>query len=239
MITLFTDLDGTFIPEDKDSRESLLKLKDLWIEKKIDIVYVTGRDLLNTIKGIRDNNLPMVKTIVCDVGTSIYNLEGGKYTGSREYSLKLEGITPEPLKSGIINSLTSLDGVTLQEESNQKRFKNSFYYELDSMPEIVVPDHRWKAIISRDSNRGFIDIVPNGVSKLYAIKWILENSKITRYIFAGDSGNDLEVFNTGFPSVVVGNSNVKRVLEHQSNVYISSLNYTTGVLDGLNHYLSK
>lgn len=238
MVTLFSDLDGTFIPETRESEEDLTKIKSLYQNGDLDIVYVTGRDLEDTLNAIDEFKLPRVETIVCDVGTSIYTLENSSYNLNINYSNKLKEIASQPLDDLTISNLLKQRGIELQEDDNQKRFKKSFYYELGCEPVIDDLNNRWEAIVSSDNRRGFIDIVPRGVSKLFPIEWIVDYRGISRYIFAGDSGNDLKVFNSGFPSIVVGNSNVKNLLNHQSNVYISNYSYTSGVLDGLNNCFS-
>ena len=98
------------------------------------------------------------------------------------------------------------------------------------------------------SNGGLIDLLPTGVSKAYALEWLCQEQHVTRrsLIFAGDSGNDLAAFNAGYNTVIVGNaaaSLVNQVHEaHRSagwsdRLYHASQHATTGVLEGVQHFL--
>ena len=66
---LATDLDGTFLAGDPDSR---LKLYQLVVSHpEIQLVFVTGRGLESVLPLLSDPTLPQPDYIICDVGGTV------------------------------------------------------------------------------------------------------------------------------------------------------------------------
>ncbi len=86
----------------------------------------------------------------------------------------------------------------------------------------------------------YLDIVPRGVNKGSTLMHLMEflNIPFDHVITAGDSLNDLSLFQTGLKSIAVGNSEPKLITEINllNNVYLSQFPGLWGIIDGLNFY---
>ncbi|MER2009014.1 MAG: HAD family hydrolase, partial [Psychrobacillus sp.] len=68
MITqmLATDLDGTLVGDEKHLKELLTYYEGL--EKKVTLVYVTGRHRQSAIELMKEANIPVPSILISDVG---------------------------------------------------------------------------------------------------------------------------------------------------------------------------
>lgn len=246
MKTIFTDLDGTFIPEDELSRSALKDFKYyLKNNNDLKIVYVTGRNLKETKLVINLEKLPSPNHVICDVGTTIYKKGFLGYNYSKGYHKKQEQIISNSPKDEVISKILKMKGVELQEKTKQRPFKLSFYFDYDKINDYKFDDVTqgcsWNKVLSVDKNGiGLLDLLPKGINKYSAIDFFINNYGLSKSdcVFAGDSGNDLEVFCSDIKSIVVDNctQSVKQAVCSRKNVYISPKKYTTGVLDGCKYY---
>ena len=96
---------------------------------------------------------------------------------------------------------------------------------------------------------GLLDVLPASANKLHAIRFLMETKQfaLADTLFAGDSGNDLDVLLSEVPSVLVANA-ASEVRELARAAYHSSLyfarggylgmngNYSAGILEGAAHF---
>jgi hydroxymethylpyrimidine pyrophosphatase-like HAD family hydrolase len=117
---------------------------------------------------------------------------------------------------------------------------------------IAETESPYETIASVDpfTGSGLIDCLPRGVSKDYALGWWVNHLGRSReeIVFAGDSGNDLAALTAGYRSIIVSNADAsvtERARElHRSvgwtdRLFVASRPATSGVLEGLRHYLSQ
>jgi sucrose-6-phosphatase len=108
--------------------------------------------------------------------------------------------------------------------------------------------------IDEEKNLGLLDVLPESANKLHAIRFLMKklNFGEDSMVFAGDSGNDLNVLTSGLRSILVANAaeEVRRkaldalAAENQTDrLYIAqgdflgmNGNYSAGVLEGLVHF---
>lgn len=259
MNLLATDLDGTFIPLTQSNEE----LRALEIFRTIKatatdlrLLFITGRDLSLVNDAIAQFHLPMPDTIICDVGSSIYHHIENEWVIDEQYNQTLQKKWDAISRSDIEKIILSQAGVKKQEASKQGTFKISFYIDtphiqsfeqdLTRLRTILPP---CEVIVCHDPHTGgyLLDLLPNGVSKAFALHWYLENSSIPydKKLFAGDSGNDLALFLSPMSVVMVSNTPetiaqdvlTKRTQRGEgSQVLYSSYTSTAGVLDGCTHF---
>lgn len=156
--------------------------------------------------------------------------------------------------------LAEVSGLRKQEAEKQGRFKLSYYCDRRERKRVVGEVERrvtgaeapYRVIESVDpfTDDGLIDLLPVGVSKAYALDWLVSHvgHERDRVVFAGDSGNDLAALTAGYPSIVVGNA-ATDVVEgarkgHEDagwsdRLYVAERPATSGVLEGLRHYLTR
>jgi hydroxymethylpyrimidine pyrophosphatase-like HAD family hydrolase len=150
--------------------------------------------------------------------------------------------------------------LTLQEPEKQNRHKLSYYVPLETDAHKLMDDMnaqlrqagiRANLIWSIDelAATGLLDILPASANKLHAIHFLMQQNGFTREttVFAGDSGNDLDVLLSDVPAVLVANADaeVRRQAEkaHRDVLYLAqggylgmNGNYSAGILEGIAHF---
>jgi len=104
---------------------------------------------------------------------------------------------------------------------------------------------------------GLLDIIPARANKLQAIKFLIEKEQFfqQRTVFAGDSGNDLDVLTSGLQTILVKNApeevrreaietlSKKRIADRlylpQGDFFGMNGNYAAGVLEGLVRFIPE
>ena len=257
---LATDLDGTFIPmEDQPLQvEALKELKQhLWPKGPIQLIYVTGRDINSVTRAINEHDLPIPQMIISDVGTSIHQLQGGHWIPSDTYFVNLASIVSDVTLDRMRETMEQVEGCRLQQKDHQGYFKASFECDADQLATLTQRFRQWiqendlpyNIISSLDpfAHVGLIDLLPRGISKNYALQWLIRQGEIesSNIIYAGDSGNDLEVFRSTLKCIAVGNmeADTKKKVEDliyedscAERIYLAQQAATIGVLEGLQHF---
>jgi alpha-amylase len=253
---LATDLDGTLIPLDgnQQNRSDLRTLAEHLMHHDVRLTYVTGRHFDSVARAIEQFQLPQPDWVICDVGTSIYQRQT---TGVFELVEAYEGhqdriIAAMPIRT-LRERLRSIDGLRLQEEEKQGRFKLSFYADAAQVDNFVgliqkqldQTNAPYSIIHSVDPFKGdgLIDVLPSSVSKAHALAWWVQRTAFRpdAIVFAGDSGNDLAVLTSGYRSIVVGNADrelatrvycAHREAGWKNRLYLARSLATSGVLEG-------
>jgi len=267
-LLLCADLDRTLIPngaqpESPAAREMLRRLAD---HDHVQIAYVSGRDAGLVHDAIRDYALPTPDFVIGDVGTSIYSTAGGD--GWQMLDSWVGHIAPDwegRAPGDLLNALDTIEGLSPQEPAKQNRFKVSFYIDLctDSEATLAQAAGRLKTLgvetrlvysIDEQADTGLLDVLPERAGKLQAIEFLMhtlgydENSTV----FAGDSGNDLDVLGSRIPAVLVANASddirqsavalsaengfADRLYLARGSFIAMNGNYAAGVIEGIAHY---
>lgn len=258
---LATDMDGTFIPLEgnEENRRDLARLCAEIEGRGIDLVYVTGRHYELVLDAIESDDLPTPRWLICDVGTSIYeSSECEKHQLLQAYHAHLRQVVGNFDVSRLAEELSSIGELRLQESEKQGPFKLSYYSDAPFLGGITVDVSRlldtlgapYRIISSVDpfTGAGFVDLLPENVSKDYALRWWVDHTRCSResIVFAGDSGNDLAALTAGYRSIVVANADdpvvAKATQAHQAagwtnRLYVAGKPATSGVLEGLKHFL--
>ncbi len=256
---LASDLDGTLIPLERTAQR-LREVEDLVAaiesNSEMALAYVTGRDLALAERGIAEVGLPPPDWFVCDVGTSVYRRADGGFEADQAYRRAMRAALGGVTGAEVRAALRGVEGVTLQEEDKQSEFKVSFYTEGRHESYVDVVRDRLEAegarvnlIASFDpvSGRGLLDVLPSGVAKDHAVRFLHDHTGIDedQLVYAGDSGNDREAMLSGYRVIVVGNADatLKEELFAESAVrgltsrlYFAEHSYARGVLEGLRHF---
>lgn len=253
---LACDMDGTIIPlSDLEGQKEALRL---FKEKSRDtpnlyLGYVTGRHLELGLLGVAQHDLPVPHVFVCDVGTSIYFRQKNQWQLDESYANKLRRSWHD--QGGAIQRLLeNVKGLQMQETEKQGEFKKSYYTD-PKLDEEEIRQHigailRVKAIkanliYSFDNVKkvGLLDILPPLAAKDAALHHIVSALQLEReqVFYAGDSGNDLLAFLSGYRAILVANTDAvtrQRVLdaaarkEFLDRIYCAGAPYTAGVLEG-------
>lgn len=264
-ILLCTDLDRTLIPnglqpESPGVRELFDKVASAPF---VSLAYVSGRDLGLLQEAIAEYNLPTPDFMIGDVGTTIYRNNKGWKPIEKWQKLIAEdwrGITAAELGA----LLTDITELSLQEPAKQGPFKLSYYTPPDInqaklqgkvLQRLASCGARVSLVFSIDEveNTGLFDILPAGATKLHGVRFLMGSCGIppARTIYAGDSGNDLEVIKSEINTVLVANASpeiqtLALNTSHREAIYLAkgeflgmNGNYAAGILEGLAHYLPE
>lgn len=206
-LILATDLDGTFLGGDAAARDRLYK----WIGSRDDVllVFVTGRDLPFIDRLVKDG-VPRPDFIIGDVGTTIVHGDDYRPVGTvQDWVEERWNAAGDRVRA----MLADEPGLTLQPTPFERRV--SYYYDPAALrPETVrkITDAGFDCITSADL---YLDVLPRGIAKgptllrlIDALGWDAD-----AVLVAGDTMNDLSLFETGLKGVAVGNSEPRLVAE--------------------------
>lgn len=259
-LLLATDLDGTLLPngaaaESPGARERFARLA---AHPDVTLVYVTGRDAGLVDEAIATWEVPVPDVLIADVGATIAGPGPG---GWERWPAWDETIAPDwggRDAADLHELLKDLPGLQLQDASRQGRWKLSFEVEPDgALPQLAgmirdrlaAADVRAGVVFSRDDvlGVGLVDVLPASADKLRALEFVMAHLGFgpDETVFAGDSGNDLEVLAGPVPAVLVANADPElraaarrkaAAAGHGPLLYLARGNYAAGILEGVLHY---
>lgn len=234
-LILATDLDGTFAGGTATDRQILQQtLQKL---PGAQLIYVTGRSFEATREIMAEAPLPHPDLLICDVGTSVRH--GPDLTPLTEIESELDLLWPgaETIRSRMAN----VPGLEEQELRPPRRV--SYWIREGSMDEAMERARVALGDLDVDlvaSAEVYLDVLPPGVNKgttlMRVLRW-LERGE-TDVVVAGDTLNDLALFDTGLSGVVVGNSEpaLRELVSGREHLYLATGEGAAGILEGLRHF---
>ncbi|MFT3674790.1 MAG: glucosylglycerol-phosphate synthase [Chitinophagaceae bacterium] len=229
---LATDLDGTFLGGKSLHKQTLYRL----IRERDDItlVFVTGRGLESVLPILNDPIIPNPDYIICDVGATIV------HGHTLEPVEPLQGLIEQkwPGRLRVEETLAHLTDLDYQEVPQQRRC--SFF----TASEAVIENVRGSvAVLECDviySAGRFLDVLPQGVNKGSSLQQLISYLGIdeTEVLVAGDTLNDLAMYNCGFKGVVVGNAEASLVkaIKGMKQVYYARSAGAGGILEAMSWF---
>jgi HAD superfamily hydrolase (TIGR01484 family) len=220
-LLICTDLDRTLIPNGPQplspgAPELFARLAAL---EAVRLAYVTGRHRALIESAISEFGLPVPDFAIADVGATIYRTDRDGWTPWPQWE---EHIAPDWLgltSADLHGLLRDLPGLMLQEEEKLGRLKLSYYVPLDLDRPTLLREAgerlerasvRARLVWSVDelAGVGLLDVLPSRAGKLAAIRFLMEYEGfgLEDTLFAGDSGNDLDVLASDIPAVLVANA---------------------------------
>lgn len=271
-ILLCSDLDRTLIPNgaEEESSQARPLFARLAAHPQLRLAYVSGRDKNLVKEAIAEFKLPKPDFVIGDVGTTLYHVEGSRWKMNQGWQLEIGRDWHGRGHDDITKRLADMDGkdLELQAPDKQNRYKVSYYTDPSINPRTLsqyisdlLDDHdiATHIIWSRDDaeDTGLLDILPRRANKLRAIRFLMNEKTVeeSNTIFAGDSGNDLDVLVSGLQAVLVKNAaeDVRKTACHRlaekgldDRLYLAkggfkgmNGNYAAGVLEGLAHFFPE
>ena len=266
-LLLCTDLDRTLIPngeqpESPDARPLFARLAQ---HPQVKLVYVTGRDTGLVDEAISNWQLPMPDLVIADVGTTIVRRLNQTWQRWNSWDAIMAREWLGLKTTDLQEKLGKLDEVWLQPADRQGKFKLSFFTSpgaqgakavarvAERLEKIGVAAN---LIWSEDEaeGNGLLDVLPRAASKRLAVEHLLAawNFAPEETVFAGDSGNDLDLLASAVPAVLVANASAevrdqaRRLAadaDHENSLYCAqgevlglNGNYAAGILEGVLHF---
>lgn len=267
-ILLATDLDRTLLPngDQPESPDARPRFRRLVSRPEVLLAYVSGRHRALVEKAMADYDLPRPDFVIGDVGASLYAVGANGWQRDESWQ---QAIAPDWAGCGhddLARTLADLPELRLQEAEKQAPCKLSYYAAAlaDPAPLLTAVGERLAATgarcnliwsIDETTATGLLDVLPARASKLHALEFLRERLGIPldRTVFAGDSGNDMEVLESAVPAVLVANAqaNVRAAAlaraaarGHAAALYVArgqltgmNGNYSAGILEGVAHFV--
>jgi hydroxymethylpyrimidine pyrophosphatase-like HAD family hydrolase len=201
---LATDLDGTFLGGADHDRRALYR----WIEDRRDelgLIFVTGRDP-DHIAGLCHDGVPWPDFVVGDVGTTIAEVDAATDRPirpieplEREIALRWGDRGP-----AVRAALDGAPGLTLQPTAF--RYRVSYDYDPRTFDPATLETIAALGLDALISDERFLDVLPPEVSKGPSLLRLIEHLGVPapRVLVAGDTLNDLSMFETRLNGAVVG-----------------------------------
>lgn len=234
-LILATDLDGTFAGGTADDRQVLQQtLREL---PGTLLIYVTGRSVPAAREIMRDAPLPHPDFLIADVGTSFRG--GPDLEPVREIEAQIEAAWPG---ADLIRARMS-DVRGLEEQQIVARRRVSYWIREGGMDEAIERAAAALEGIEVDlvaSADVYLDVLPRGVNKgttlLRVLRWL--GRVEADVVVAGDTLNDLALFETGLCGVVVGNCEAALLerVRGRDHLYLAEGDGAAGILEGLRHF---
>jgi HAD superfamily hydrolase (TIGR01484 family) len=239
-LILATDLDGTFLGGSDSDRAALYR----WIEIRRDdigLVFVTGRDPQFIEQLCGDDTVPWPDYVVGDVGTTIAEVVT---TPTAKIVRPLAALEAEIAElwndNGDRVRALLANAAGLKPQATAFRYRMSYHFDpqsYDGEAEQIVRGHGFDALISANC---FFDVLPPGVSKGPSLQRLIKHLGVddSRVLVAGDTLNDLSLFETGLRGVAVANSEPALVarLDDHPNAYRAGTPGAAGIAEAIRHF---
>lgn len=235
-LILATDLDGTFLGGSQQQRQKFYE----YLEQKRDrltLIFVTGRNLqlILSLYEEKDIKIPQPDYIIGDVGTTVYHGKTLEPVAEvQNWIAETWNNANEQVKSLLAND----PGLTLQPFNTLYRV--SYFYKPEQLQVSTLEKIKQAGFNCVASADKYLDVLPQGVAKGATLLKLIEKLGLNpdNVITAGDSLNDLALFETGLKSIAVGNSEPKLVekIKSMNHVYYSSEPGTAGIFEGIQYY---
>jgi glucosylglycerol-phosphate synthase len=229
---LATDLDGTFLGGKTIDKFKLYRL----IQEVSDIrlAFVTGRGMESVLPLLDDSIIPNPDFVICDVGATVLN--GRTLEPIQPLQSQIEKKWPGNLT--IRKKLRKIKGLEFQKVPQQRRC--SFYFDKDTdIAQIreLVSEYGCDVLQSADR---YLDVLPGGVNKGSTLRQLVKMMDIgeQQVLVAGDTLNDLSLYETGYKGVVVGAAEPALVAATQdiATVYRAERAGAGGILEAMTHF---
>lgn len=228
---LATDLDGTFLGGSASERAALYD----WIgqrREEVVLIYVTGRSL-TTMRDVLEELPLQPDHIISDVGTAVH------FGADRAPLPELERWLDEGWPSHTPATVRSILArhPHLEEQPVVEGRRVSCFYSDEQLAGAARTELEAAGYDVLLSAERYFDVLPRGVQKGPTLLRTLSalNLPHERTLVAGDTLNDLSLFQTGLSGVVVANREplLAEAAQGLRNVHWSERNGAAGVLDAL------
>lgn len=265
-LLLCTDLDRTLIPNGREpeSPAARPRFRQFVAAPDVTLAYVTGRHHALVEQAIAEHNLPWPDYVIGDVGTSIAATSAGpNWLPLPGWQDTLAHNWPGP--DALHALFADLPALQPQEGAKQTAFKLSYDVALDVDADALLARMRERLTTAGLTARliwsideaaaiGLLDVLPASAGKYQAVRFLmqaLDHDEDTT-VFAGDSGNDLDVLISPIRSVLVANAHPpvrelarQRAIEQglTDRLYCArgdwqgmNGHYSAGILEGVAHF---
>ncbi|WP_254967386.1 HAD-IIB family hydrolase [Cyanobium sp. CH-040] len=232
-----TDLDGTLLDGELPERRSLYR----WLERqrqRVLHVFCTGRGL-TSVEGLLREQRPLglraphlvISDVGCTVacGTSLQPLPEMLEPIEARWRGKSRKLAP---------LLKDVPGLSPQPISTDRRL--GYTYQPQRFDPALIPRLERYGVDCLLSGERYFDVLPAGVNKGSTLRLLLDWLGVDdgRVVTAGDSLNDLAMFETGLAGIMVANAEpaLRSLLPRLPRTYGARAQGCAGIVEGLHHF---
>ncbi|KAA6185150.1 glycosyltransferase [Thiohalocapsa marina] len=234
---IFTDLDQNLLG-DPDSLADFIRIVRE-NRKCSSFGIATGRRLDSALAIMRRYGIPRPDVLITALGTEIYYAP--QLTYDYAWSRHIDYLW-HPRR--VREALTDLPGIERQPNTEQSRYKVSFYIDpahAPSLEEISSILHQADLSVHLNLSFGqFLDAVPVRASKGLALRYVADQWGIPleHCLAAGGSGADEDMMRGNTLAVVVANRHHEELsqLTDTESIYFAERPYAAGILEAIAHY---
>lgn len=268
VMLLATDLDRTLLPNgaQPEAPEARPRFRRFVARPEVFLAYVSGRHRALVEAAMAEYDLPRPDYVIGDVGASLYAVRDHDWQQDEAWQQAIAADWAGCRHEDLAAVLADLPELRLQEAEKQAPCKLSYYAAAlaDPAPLLAVVRERLAATgarcnliwsIDETTATGLLDVLPARASKLHALEFLRDELGIPldRTVFAGDSGNDMEVLESAVPAVLVANAQESvradalarsAAAGHAAALYLArggsaglNGNYSAGILEGVAHFI--
>lgn len=234
-LLLATDLDGTFLAGDLESRKKLYRL--IADHPDLDLAWVTGRGREGILPLLADPLLPRPKYLICDVGATVLHAEDMQPV--QPIQARIEARWPG--EHAVSQAMRRFPGLARQEVPQERRCS----YICDPMHlreirnDIEQVAHSLGCQVLYSADR-YLDILPGETGKGSTLSALIDVMQLEpdRVLVAGDTLNDLSMYDEGFMGVCVGASEPALIsaTASRNNVLHADAAGCGGILEAFEHF---
>lgn len=231
-LTLAADIDGTLLG---GTQNAMKILRHRFARRRSwRLILATGRGLRSILPLLENREIPPPDYIIGDLGGTV--VQGSTLSPVQPLQDEIDQLWPGA--DTVRWALRNFTGLIPQQVPMSRRC--SF---LASRRDVTPELREAVASIGCDacfSNGKFLDIIPSGVSKGSTLRRLMAHEGIggESVVVAGDTLNDLSLFQMRLKGVIVGNAErdlVRRASRH-AGVYLAKREGADGILEGLRHH---
>ena len=231
---LATDLDGTLLAGSQEARRHVRELFSATTRARgALLVFVTGRGIESILPLLSDPTIPTPDYIIADVGATIVD---GDLRPVED--LQQEIAARWPGSQAVLKALAGFPGLRRQSVPQERRC--SFLVgegEVTPALRAAVDALGCDLLLSAGC---YLDVLPRGVGKGQAVLRLAEALGLdpATIVVAGDTLNDLSMFETGLHGIVVGHAEPALVesVRKRPLAYVAAGEGCDGILEGLAHH---
>ncbi len=235
---LFSDLDQNLLGKPEALKPFITTLQAN--RRCVLFGIATGRRLDSAMQSMKKHGIPAPDVLITSLGTEIY------YAPNLLPDSAWERHIDHLWNPRIIRRvLEGLPGMKLQPNTEQSRFKVSYYIDPQIAPDIQhlnkLLHQEGQAVNVLQSFGQYLDIIPVRASKGLALRWFADRRDIPleRILAAGGSGADADMLRGNTLAVVVANRHHEELYElvqEGVNIFFATQPYAEGILEAIQHY---
>lgn len=229
---LATDLDGTFLGGESHDRHQLYQLINA--HPDIRLVFVTGRGLESVMPLLADPAIPRPEFIICDVGATV--VHGDSLTPVYDVQGEIDRLWPG--EHAIAQALESIAGLTRQDVPQERRC--SYFCEPGAVTDDVLAIGEQLNCDVLYSAGLYLDFLPRGVNKGSTLTALIKHLGVAAQdvLVAGDTLNDLSMYQQDFVGVCVGESEEGLLAQTAQNARVlhAMAAGAGGILEAISHF---